>query len=83
MQTIGRHNISTQLNDMVGREDEVNRICGLLSSCDEGLLWVHGPGGIGKTTVMYAVEKQLSSKHGFYGLISESGDFRISPQSGK
>jgi predicted ATPase/transcriptional regulator with XRE-family HTH domain len=53
------HNLPAPLNELVGREREVEDICALLRQNDVRLVTLTGPGGIGKTRVSLQAAAEL------------------------
>jgi AAA domain len=54
-----RHNLPIQLTPLVGREDEIQQIGGLLEHEGARLVTLTGPGGTGKTRLALAVASDL------------------------
>src|SRR5579884_702598 len=57
----GKRNLPVQRSPLIGREQEIARICSLLQRSDIHLLTLTGTGGIGKTCLGLQVAHDLSS----------------------
>ncbi len=55
----GRHSLPIQPTPLIGREDDVRSVLGLLSSEDARLVTLTGPGGTGKTRLGLQVAAEL------------------------
>jgi DNA-binding SARP family transcriptional activator/predicted ATPase len=58
--TLSRHNLPASLAPMVGRCQELDQLCTLLTSPDHRLVTILGPGGMGKTHLALEVGVKLS-----------------------
>jgi predicted ATPase len=48
---------------LIGRDDEINEVCGLLKRPETRLVTLTGPGGIGKTRLAIAVAERLRDRY--------------------
>lgn len=56
-----KHNLPTHLDELIGRDQELSELTGLIGGCR--LLTVVGPGGMGKTRLAVAAGAELTANH--------------------
>src|SRR5215469_16282234 len=62
LQHTSRHNLPMQPTPFLGREQEVAKVCELLSRPEFRLLTLTGPGGVGKTRLALHVAAEVSEQ---------------------
>ncbi len=61
-QPLPKSNLPIQLTPLIGRQEEIEAVCGLLRQPEVRLVTLTGPGGVGKTRLALQVAEDLSAE---------------------